>query len=97
MVDTLTLPLIHKDDLNSVYPKPIVQKPSSNAQKSRVSITYTFDQLHEQVDELIISMRFYPEAIKSFRNMIRAFDSTGVHLPEIDKYLRELGIQVGLI
>ena len=96
-VSLLTPPLIHKDDLNSVYPKPIVQKPSSNAQKGRVSITYTFDQLREQVDELIISMRFDPEAVKSFRSMIRAFDSTGVHLPEIDKCLKELGIQVGHI
>lgn len=97
VVDLLTPLPIYNKDLYSVYPGAIIKTSLPGFQEHQLSISSAFEQFSRYVDELITLMHSDPEAVKSLRNFITTYDSTGTRLPKVDECLRELGIKVDIV
>lgn len=92
VVNLLTSPVIYDHDFHTVYPGLIRKNRLSKEEEREIAYVQAFKDLKRRSDELIAAMHSNPEAVISFRNMMRAFDSEG--MPKIDESLKKLGIKI---
>lgn len=62
-----------------------IKKPSSIS---------AFEQFGKSLEELIVIMRSDPKAVESFRNLFKGCDNSNTRLVKIDRYLKDLGIEI---
>ena len=94
IISFLTPLPICENDLCSVYQDPTISKPLIIGQEHEEADSSAFEKFCRCMDKLIIVMRSDPEAVKSLRSFITAYDRAGIRLPEVDKCLIELGINI---
>jgi hypothetical protein len=94
IVSLLTPLPICENDLCAVYPEPTISTRLMTGQEYEGPDISAFEKFCRYMDKLIIVMRSDPEAVKSLRSFIMAYDRVGTRLPEVDKCLRKLGINI---